>query len=147
MVLSRPLMISRHLNTTSKPSPFCLTSLLLNLRSSLLRTFSSQPSRPYIAAPALITFLVPSARKLTLFSRTSSPPYLAPRQRSCPSFCAHPPTGPASYSAQSFLASDRLAHDGHGTSFTKKAGNLRRGKVENRQAFVLEQPRLSLLNR
>ncbi len=35
----------------------------------------------------------------------------------------------------------------HGTSFTKKAGNLRRGKVENRQAFVLEQPRLSLLNR
>jgi hypothetical protein len=29
----------------------------------------------------------------------------------------------------------------------KKAGNLRRGKVENRQAFVLEQPRLSLPNR
>jgi hypothetical protein len=27
------------------------------------------------------------------------------------------------------------------------AGNLRRGKVENRQAFVLEQPRLSLPNR
>ncbi len=29
----------------------------------------------------------------------------------------------------------------------KKAGNLRRGKVENSQAFVLEQPRLSLSNR
>ncbi len=29
----------------------------------------------------------------------------------------------------------------------KKAGNLRRGKVENSQAFVLEQPLLSLLNR
>jgi hypothetical protein len=35
----------------------------------------------------------------------------------------------------------------HTNGFTKKAGNLRRGKVENRQAFVLEQPRLSLLNR
>ncbi len=52
-------------------------------------------------------------------------------------------------------ALDMLVHTGaynpllciHGTSFTKKAGNLRRGKVENRQAFVLEQPRLSLLNR
>jgi hypothetical protein len=28
-----------------------------------------------------------------------------------------------------------------------KAGNLRLGKVENRQAFFLEQPRLSLQNR
>jgi hypothetical protein len=41
-----------------------------------------------------------------------------------------------------------LLHAAHGTGFTKKkAGNLRRGKVENRQAFVLEQPRLSLPNR
>jgi hypothetical protein len=29
----------------------------------------------------------------------------------------------------------------------KKAGNLRRGEVENRKAFVLEQPQLSLPNR
>ncbi len=29
----------------------------------------------------------------------------------------------------------------------KKAGNLRRGNVENRQAFVLEQSQLSLPNR
>ncbi len=35
----------------------------------------------------------------------------------------------------------------HGTSFTQKAGNLRLGKVEIFQAFVLEQPQLSLPNR
>jgi hypothetical protein len=32
----------------------------------------------------------------------------------------------------------------HGTSITQKAGNLRRGKAENWQAFVLGQRRLSL---
>jgi hypothetical protein len=32
-------------------------------------------------------------------------------------------------------------------SFTQKAGNLRRGKVDNCQAFVLEQPLLLLPNR
>jgi hypothetical protein len=30
----------------------------------------------------------------------------------------------------------------HGSSFTQKAGNLRRGKVEKCQAFVLERPQL-----
>jgi hypothetical protein len=40
-----------------------------------------------------------------------------------------------------------IAQHSHGTSFTQKAGNLRRRKVENCKSIVLVQPQLSLLNR